>query len=136
MIAQEQGRKPIAQSGVIPYRIRRGQLEVALVTASAGPHWTVPKGHVEPELSPEVESRCVGSYVYEKRGKLRHVDLYPLAVSRELKSWPEMLLRKRRWMSAEEAASRVRSAELRCCIQKFERSVSRMMKRERAAAAA
>src|SRR5262245_2037795 len=152
MIAQQQGRRLIAQSGVIPYRFRRGQLEVAMVTASNGPHWTVPKGHVEPDMTPEdsaakeayeesglvgrVEERCVGSYVYEKRGKLRQVDLYPMAVSKELKTWPEMLLRKRRWMTAVEAASRVRSAELRCCIQKFERVVSRTMKRAGRAVAA
>lgn len=129
----------IEQSGVIPYRMRRGRIEVALVTASSGPHWTIPKGHIEPDLTPEdsaakeafeesgllgrVSSRAVGSYVYEKRGELRQVTLFPLAVEVELKDWPEMKERTRRWMSVEQAASLVRSAELRCCIQRFERSV-------------
>jgi len=138
---RRQGRSFIVQSGVIPYRIRRGRVEVALVTASSGPHWTVPKGHVEPDMTPEdsaakeayeesgligrVYRTRVGSYVYEKRGALRTVDLYPLAVRRQLKRWPEMNLRKRRWMTIEQAASHVRSAELRCCIQKFERMVTR-----------
>jgi 8-oxo-dGTP pyrophosphatase MutT (NUDIX family) len=147
MIALSTDRAPlpteniILQSGVIPYRIRRGQIEIAMVTASSGPHWTIPKGHVEPGMSPQdsaakeafeesgllgdVESRCIGSYVYEKRGTLRQVKLYPLAVTRELKRWPEMNERKRRWMSIEEAASRVRSAELRCCIQQFEHELRR-----------
>jgi 8-oxo-dGTP pyrophosphatase MutT (NUDIX family) len=131
----------IEQSGVIPYRIRRGRVEIALVTASSGPHWTIPKGHVEPELTPEesaakeafeesgligrVSSRAVGSYTYEKRGVMRQVVLFPLAVDKELKRWPEMNERTRRWMSADQAASLVRSAELGCCIQRFERSIRR-----------
>jgi 8-oxo-dGTP pyrophosphatase MutT (NUDIX family) len=140
----------IAQSGVIPYRIRRGRLEVALVTASSGPHWTVPKGHVEPDMSPEdsaakeayeesgligrVDNRRLGSYIYQKRGKRRHVNLYSLAVRRQLKAWPEMMLRKRRWMTPAEAAERVRSLDLRTCIQRFERSMMRGRKRQRRAA--
>jgi hypothetical protein len=47
-----------------------------------------------------------------------------------------MLIRKRRWMTVDEAASRVRNAELRCCLQKFERSVTRMIERETRAVAA
>jgi 8-oxo-dGTP pyrophosphatase MutT (NUDIX family) len=125
----------ISQSGVIPYRIRRGRVEVALVTASSGPHWTIPKGHIEPDMSPEqsaakeayeesgllgdVGRRCIGRYVYEKRGALRQVAIFPMAVREELDRWPEMKVRQRRWMSVKEAASCVRSAELRCCIQSF-----------------
>lgn len=151
MLAPMHGRKVIAQSGVIPYRIRQGKVEIALVTASSGPHWTIPKGHVEPEMSPEdsaakeayeesglvgrVDSRCLGHYVYEKRGKLRQVDLFAMQVSKELKTWPEMLLRRRKWMTAEEAAGRVRSAELRCCIQKFQRAAMKSQKRSRRVAA-
>jgi len=139
----------IVQSGVIPYRFRSGQVEVALVTASSGPHWTIPKGHVEPDLSPEdsaakeafeesglvgaVQPRCLGSYVYEKRGRLRRVEVFALEVKRELKRWPEMLVRRRQWMTVEEAASRVKSAELRCCLQDFKRTV---LRRERRALAA
>jgi 8-oxo-dGTP pyrophosphatase MutT (NUDIX family) len=145
MIADTKEAHLISQSGVIPYRIRDGRLEIALVTASSGPHWTIPKGHVEPDLTPHasaakeayeesgllghVQRRVVGTYVYEKRGKARKVEIFPLHVQKELRRWPEMLVRKRRWMSAEEAASRVKSAELRCCIQEFKKNVKRAMKR-------
>jgi ADP-ribose pyrophosphatase YjhB (NUDIX family) len=134
----------IPQSGVIPYRIRDGRVEIALVTASSGPHWTIPKGHVEPDLTPhasaakeayeesgligQVQRRVIGSYVYEKRGKARQVAIYALAVHKECKRWPEMLVRKRKWMSADEAASRVKNAELRCCIQEFKKTVKRALK--------
>lgn len=150
MNAQQQhngGQKLITQSGVIPYRIRRGQLQIALVTASSGPHWTIPKGHIEPDMTPEASAakeafeesgligevghHRVGKYIYEKRGALRQVNVYPLAVTKELKRWPEMAQRTRRWMTVDQAASHVRNAELRCCIQGIASALSR---RERKAA--
>jgi len=139
----------IEQSGVIPYRIRAGQIEIALVTASSGPHWTIPKGHVEPDLTPEdsaakeayeesgllgsVHDRPLGSYVYEKRGRWRRVDVFALEVEKELKRWPEMLVRKRQWMTVEEATSRVKAEDLRECLRNFKRAV---LRRERRALAA
>ena len=132
----------IEQSGVVPYRIKNGRVEVALVTATSGPHWTIPKGHIEPKMSAQesaakeameesgllgtVTRDPLGSYVYEKRGRLRQVKVFPMAVTRQLRTWPEHELRQRRWMSADAAAARVRSAELRCCIQRLARSVSRV----------
>jgi ADP-ribose pyrophosphatase YjhB (NUDIX family) len=135
----------IEQSGVIPFRIRDGELEVALITASSGPHWTIPKGHVEDELTPhasaakeayeesglvgQVQRRAIGTYMYEKRGRAHEVAVFALQVHEELRRWPEMLVRKRKWMSADEAASRVRNAELRCCIQDFKKTIKRAIRR-------
>lgn len=135
----------IEQSGVIPFRIRDGELEVALVTASSGPHWTIPKGHVEDDLTPhhsaakeayeesglvgQVQRRAIGTYMYEKRGKPHEVAVFALHVHEELRRWPEMLVRKRKWMSADEAASRVKNAELRCCIQDFKKTIRKAIKR-------
>jgi ADP-ribose pyrophosphatase YjhB (NUDIX family) len=135
----------IEQSGVIPFRIRDGRLEIALVTASTGPHWTIPKGHIEDDMHAHhsaakeayeesglvghVQRRAVGSYIYEKRGKHRKVEVFAMHVHEELRRWPEMLVRKRKWMSADEAASRVRSAELRCCIQELKKTIKKAIKR-------
>ncbi len=135
----------IEQSGVIPFRIRDGRIEVALVTASSGPHWTIPKGHIEDDMTPaesaakeayeesglvgRVDRRVIGAYVYEKRGRPRKVEVFAMEVHEELRRWPEMLVRKRKWMSAEEAASRVKNAELRCCIQAFKKTVKKTIKR-------
>ena len=139
----------VAQSGVIPYRIRAGQIEIALVTASSGPHWTIPKGHVEPDLSPRdsaakeayeesgllgsVHGLALGSYIYEKRGRLRRVQVFALQVEKELKRWPEMLVRKRRWMTVDEAVSSVKIEELRECLQAFKRTVVRRKRQSLAA---
>src|SRR5262245_26539368 len=84
----------VSQSGVIPYRIRKGRVEVALVTASSGPHWTIPKGHVEEDMDApgsaekeayeesglvgRVDKRSIGRYVYEKRGRTRQVQVFAL----------------------------------------------------------
>ena len=127
----------IVQSGVIPFRVRRGRLEIALVTASSGPHWTIPKGHIEPELSPQesaakesfeeaglvgaVHPRSVCTYSYEKRGAIRQVRVYIMAVNQQLREWPERGRRRRRWMCVAEAALSVRSDELRQCILRLDR---------------
>ena len=37
----------VHQAAVIPYRIRKERLEVALVTTSTGKGWIVPKGSVD-----------------------------------------------------------------------------------------
>jgi 8-oxo-dGTP pyrophosphatase MutT (NUDIX family) len=129
-------RQPLVlQSGVIPYRVRKGRLEVALVTARGGPGWTIPKGHIEPDLTAPASAakealeeagligtlsrRSVGSYSYERNGCLKRVSVFAMRVSRIKSSWPEMHQRRRRWFSVDEAAGRVHSEALRFCLQKF-----------------
>ena len=36
------------QAAAIPYRVRKGTLEVALVTSSSGKRWVLPKGCIDP----------------------------------------------------------------------------------------
>ena len=40
------------QSSVIPYRIHEGRPEIMVISSRKGKHWIVPKGIVEPDLSP------------------------------------------------------------------------------------
>jgi phosphohistidine phosphatase len=73
------------QSGVIPYRISDGAIEVLLVSSRGGARWVVPKGVVEIGMMSPVESACreayeeggvrgnaseapIGEYTYEKWG--------------------------------------------------------------------
>lgn len=127
------------QSGVVPYRIRRGRLEVAVVTSSNGMRWTLPKGHIEPDLSPQdsaakeayeeaglkgqVDRRLAGSYLYRKGGKVRQVKLYWMAVTQERAEWPEMHRRDRRWVSAEQALLLLPYAGVHRCIVRLMRMV-------------
>lgn len=107
------------QSAVIPYRVGPNGVEVLLITSRARRRWIVPKGIVEPFLSP-AESACkeafeeagiegkvgdapLGSYQYEKWGGLCKVDVFPLRVEREHTHWEESF-RDRRWFSVANAA--------------------------------
>ncbi|NJL21735.1 MAG: NUDIX hydrolase [Leptolyngbyaceae cyanobacterium SM1_3_5] len=112
------------QSGVIPYRWQNGQLEILLVTTSSGKRWGIPKGNVEILMSP-AESACkeareeagvlgtvitpaIGSYEYRKRSFTNYVQVFWLRVETELEIWEEASLRRRRWMSLEQAIERVK----------------------------
>jgi 8-oxo-dGTP pyrophosphatase MutT (NUDIX family) len=43
----------VEQSGVIPYRIENGQIEVMVITSSTGKRWVIPKGLIEPDMTPQ-----------------------------------------------------------------------------------
>jgi 8-oxo-dGTP pyrophosphatase MutT (NUDIX family) len=140
-----------AQSGVIPYRISRGRVEIALVTASKGRRWTIPKGHInaglteaesavqeayeEAGLLGQVEHCLLGRYWHDKRGVPRRVRVYAMAVERQLKSWPEVMLRERRWFSVEDAAASTKIGGLKRCLARLEARLSRRQARSKRAAA-
>ena len=57
----------------------------------------------------------LGTFRYRKRkgsgaSLMADVEVFPLAVNRELADWPEKAERERRWFSLAEAASRRRRA--------------------------
>ncbi|NET56922.1 MAG: NUDIX hydrolase [Symploca sp. SIO2E6] len=74
----------IKQSGVIPYRLREGITEVLLITSINSKRWIIPKGLVEPGMTPqdsaakeaweeagvigEVLPTLMGTYDYRKWG--------------------------------------------------------------------
>ena len=134
------GRGVIRQSGVIPFRITPGGLEVLLITTSAGrsagePRWTIPKGTVEPDLQPDESavkeafeeagvvgsllSPSVGSYEYDKCGSPCRVEVFLLEVEETLEEWPESSLRDRKWSSWQEARSAVNFDDLRDLIARL-----------------
>ena len=47
----------VQQAAVIPYRIRKARVEVALVTTSRGNGWIVPKGSVDEGEAPRDAAR-------------------------------------------------------------------------------
>jgi len=120
------------QSAVIPYRRRNGNLEVLLITSRKRKRWIVPKGIVEPTMSPPesaakeaweeagiagtVHPQDLGVYTYEKWGDICKVTVYALAVETEFSHWPEDY-REREWVSVKKAAKRVREEELKAMIR-------------------
>lgn len=122
------------QSAVLPYRLRCGEPEVLLITSRKGTRWVLPKGIVEPELTPlesaakealeeagvegEVLERKLGIYTYEKWGGTCKVKVFLMKVSSELETWPEANFRRREWLSIGKAAERVDERKLRKLIRR------------------
>jgi 8-oxo-dGTP pyrophosphatase MutT (NUDIX family) len=123
------------QAAVIPYRIRKTRVEVALVTTSTGRGWIVPKGSVDEGERPRdaaireaneeaglrgiVARKPVGRYLHKKRKRLRRVDVYMMRVTTELEHWLEDDIRRRRWMRVADAVERLRE-ELQPFVNRLE----------------
>jgi phosphohistidine phosphatase len=123
------------QAAVIPYRIRKTRIEVALITTSSGKGWIVPKGSVDDGERPreaaireaEEEAGLLGVVARRPIGHYRHVngngpcrvDVFPMRVTAVLEHWLEDGLRRRRWMRIVDAAACLR-AELRQFVRAIE----------------
>ena len=100
------------QAAVVPYRIRKARVEVALVTTSRGKGWIVPKGSVDHGERPReaaireaeeeaglrgvVTRKPIGRYHHVKGNGRRRVDVYLMRVTNVLERWLEDNLRRRR----------------------------------------
>ena len=125
----------VEQSGVIPYRIMDGKMEVMLITSSGSKRWVIPKGLIEPNMTPEdsaakeaweeagvlgkVFPDLMGTYEYYKSGCTWQVDVFLLQVETVMENWPEAYKRKRQWVSIPKAIKRVDEPELKLIIGDF-----------------
>ena len=129
----------IPQAAVIPYRRRRKNIEVLLVTSLGSGRWVFPKGHIEGDLtarqSAEKEAfeeagvagrlspNRIGYYRYfkksDKNTRTFQVEVFAMNVTDVLESWPEEHTRHRVWMSPENATHAVEEDNLRTLIQHF-----------------
>ncbi len=112
---------PLAQSSVIPFRVRGGTLEFCLITSIRARRWGFPKGLIDPGESPiesalkeaweeaglrgRVIGESLGAYRYEKWGEILDVEVYVMHVESAAESWLEASVRDRRWAAAEETQS-------------------------------
>lgn len=130
------------QYAALPYRIA-DEVEVLLISSRESGRWVLPKGwpmkgrkpHAaaaqealeEAGVKGKIAKESVGFYHYVKRMKngtqqTCHVTVFPMRVSRQLKSWPEMHQRTTRWFPLHEAAGLVGEPELQEVIRNFEAS--------------
>lgn len=108
----------IRQAGVIPHRDGL----VCLVTSRSGRRWVIPKGLIDPGHTAGEAALVeaweeagllgtlqgpLGSFHYEKNTIDHHVTVFILRVSEEKASWPEQSIRRREWVSIDEAINRV-----------------------------
>ena len=125
------------QAAVIPYRIRKERVEVALVTRSRGRGWVIPKGSVDDGERPReaaireaeeeagllgiVPRQPLGRYLRFKDNRQCRVDVYLMRVTNVLENWLEDKLRRRRWMRVPDATAKLREE-----LQQFVLAVERV----------
>lgn len=126
------------QSAVLPFRITNNVLEILLITSLKKKRWIVPKGIVEPNLSPQESAQkeayeeagisgqlldtWIGKYTYRKWGGMCHVIVYPLKVDTIYATWPESKMRKRCWFEVKTALTKTNLKSLTDIIDSFARS--------------
>ena len=117
------------QSGVIPYRVRDGEIEVLLISTRKRKKWVILKGGIPKMMtSPDSavkeawsEAGVVGgvndnlprTYKYRKQGKIYSVEVFLLRVEAELSDWLEASTRVRQWLDVSSATGQVKPEALK-----------------------
>jgi 8-oxo-dGTP pyrophosphatase MutT (NUDIX family) len=136
----EGGDLPV-RAGALPWRCTKaGDLEFLLVTSRSSQRWIIPKGRLmagkslaqaaaqeayeEAGVRGKIDARSPGSFEHVKQSAIGGsvtviVHVYPLAVERQLKSWPEEAQRSRRWFGHSEVLEVVQSEGLISVIRRF-----------------
>lgn len=125
------------QSAVIPRRDGTGGPELLLITSRKKKRWVLPKGVVDPGMTPPasaakeaweeagitgiVDETPLGAYQYEKWGGTCTVEVFAMAVATQAEDWPEARFRDREWVSVEEAQRRVDEDDLKAIIGRLRR---------------
>lgn len=128
VVEWERPRYYYTQSGVLPFRIRKGKVEILLISKRGKKKWGIPKGIVEPGMTApdsaakeceeeagalgNVSASTLGDYTVDKWGGRCHVTVFPMEVSHLVEGWDESHKRKRKWFFAEEAQDIIRPREL------------------------
>jgi 8-oxo-dGTP pyrophosphatase MutT (NUDIX family) len=102
---------------------------VCLVTSSSGKRWVIPKGCMEPgktagEIALQeaweeaglvgvLKREPLGSFTYEKFGRLHHVIVFEMHVTEIATTWPESQLRQRSFLKPDVALARIDDLGLR-----------------------
>jgi 8-oxo-dGTP pyrophosphatase MutT (NUDIX family) len=134
-------RQVLQQAGAIPYSLVDGELRVMLVTSLDTGRWLIPKGHVDPGLTPAEAATIeayeeagirgtldsdlpLGFFTYFKKYKHRpdspaSVQVFMLRVDEQCAAWPEMTLRQSAWFTPREAAQLVHEPGLATLLRRF-----------------
>jgi 8-oxo-dGTP pyrophosphatase MutT (NUDIX family) len=132
--------KVFKQSGVIPYRVNNGKVEILLITTRDYQHWVIPKGDIPAGMSPpdsaakeaweeagvigQVDANKLGTYKYRKQGKAYRVNMYLLPVDILSEDYPEATKRKRQWVEVNQAIRCVKFSSLKRVLKGFFQSES------------
>lgn len=111
------------QSGVIPVRRKKGEINVLLITTRTRGRWIIPKGGIEPGMTARSSARKeafeeagirgnmskdpLGYYLHGESTESHFVEVYLMKVKRDLAKWPEVGERAKQWFTLEEAVEKV-----------------------------
>ncbi|AVO36749.1 NUDIX hydrolase [Pukyongiella litopenaei] len=129
-----------SQFAALCYRMKRGKIEILLITSRGSKRWIVPKGWPMDGLTPadsaareaweeagvigKPNHHCIGLYSYEKlfddSGFPCVAMIYPVKVRSLASRFPEQGQRRRKWFSRKKAAARVKEPELARIIRDFD----------------
>ena len=128
------------QVAALCWRMSKRGLEVLLITSLNSKRWILPKGWPEADLTGaenaareafeeagvtgKIVTQPVGNYHYlkEKRegvGMPVRVDVFALAVTKQLDDWPEKAVRTLAWMPLNEAIAKVSEPGVRQVLKAF-----------------
>jgi len=129
------------QFAALCYRVRRGKVQVLLITSRRAGRWIVPKGWPMPDKTPaasaaqeaweeagvrgQASDTSLGVYSYDKNIGVGDdlpcvAMLYPVLVKSLAKKFPESGQRRRRWVSRKKAAQLVAEPDLGRLILNFD----------------
>ncbi len=125
----QKGSKVFQQSGVIPYRVKNGTVEVLLITTRDRQAWVIPKGGISNGMSPpesaakeaweeagvigQVNDHEIGTYKYRKKGNIYWVKIYLLPVETLIEDYPEASQRERQWLDVTKAIRQIKTSSLK-----------------------
>lgn len=123
----------LGQIASLCWRLKKGRVQVILLTSRETRRWVIPKGWPMEGLAPDeaaareaweeagvtgrISPDPLGRFVYDKVMRDRSirsccVTVYPLRVEEMKSRWPERKERRRKWFAAEEAADLVQEEGL------------------------
>lgn len=129
------------QSAALPYRLRDDALEVLVITSRKGKRWVLPKGIVEPGMTAAASAakeareeagvegwilqQGIGTYERKKWGGICEVEVFPMEVTSEQRQWPESAIRRREWVTLDEAQKRLGEETLRQILCRLPAAIER-----------
>jgi phosphohistidine phosphatase len=125
------------QSAAAPVRIVDGRIEVLLVTTLHRRRWILPKGIIEPDMTPaeaaaqeaweeggvrgSMDGRSLGTYHISKWGGECSVDVFRMNAVKEFDPWPESRRRKRKWFGLDDALQVIYPSEAAAVLRNINR---------------
>jgi ADP-ribose pyrophosphatase YjhB (NUDIX family) len=144
-------KEDVRQFGALPFHFKSGRPHIYLVTSRGSGRWIIPKGNPIRGLDPHkvaarealeeaglvgwIHRKCIGTFKHSRNrraGSVCRVDVYPLEVDRQLRSWAEADQRSVAQCDLQTALSLVTSSSLSNLIKRIverKRRPSRRMKR-------